>query len=229
MDTKKGKNIKIATATKQLQQATRFPISPNFVINTATLMTLMDLVNDGCKCGGKFQIAKKKVRLEGHVGCITLVCTICGCERKWESSEKFRDGSYKLNRAVVCAWICVGEEGYDRYSQFMGDWGIGKVNRSTFFATQDKVREEVMQEGERIMDLELKKENEMSENIGTTLKFDTQHSRPQRAGKAADNTTTTFMNGNNKIIHQEHINKEQMNEQGKQGKAQDKATTNVEL
>ena len=35
-----------------------------------------------------------------------------------------------------------------------------------------------MQEGERVMDLELKKENEILENIRTTLKFDTQHSRP---------------------------------------------------
>ncbi len=35
--------------------------------------------------------------MEEHVGYVTLVCSNCLCERKWESSEKFRDGSYKLN------------------------------------------------------------------------------------------------------------------------------------
>ncbi len=37
------------------------------------------------------------------------------------------------------------------------------------------------------------------------------------------------MTGNNKIIHQEHINKEQMMQQGKKRKAQDKVTTDIEL
>ncbi len=74
-----------------------------------------------------------------------------------------------------------------------------------------------------------KKEKEATENIGTTLKFDAQHSRPQRAKSTADNTTTTFMTGSNKIIHQEHINKEQMIQQGKKRKAQDKATTDIGL
>ncbi len=70
----------------------------------------MKILNERCRCGGKFEVEYSRLKVEGHVGCVTLVCSSCKCERKWESSEKFRDGSFKINREAVCAWIYIVEE-----------------------------------------------------------------------------------------------------------------------
>ncbi len=51
----------------------------------------------------------------------------------------------------------------------MSDWGIRKVNKLTFFTTQDKVREKVMTEEERVMEEKIKKDKKITENIETTL------------------------------------------------------------
>ncbi len=108
-------------------------------------------MNEGCRCGGRWELELKNLRWKGHVGCAQLVCSECRCMRKWESSKKFRDNSYKVNKDVVCAWMCTGREGFERYSQFVIDWGIGKMNRSTFFSIQKIVKRKVMDEGDKVM------------------------------------------------------------------------------
>ncbi len=61
------------------------------------------------------------------------------------------DKSFVVNCDVVCAWICVGEERYEQYANFVNEWEIDKVNRSSFFTTQDILQEIVVSEGKQSM------------------------------------------------------------------------------
>ncbi len=65
----------------------------------------------------------------------------------------------------MCTWICIEEEKYEKYANFMSNWEIEKVKYSTLFTTLDKVREEVIVEEKQVIKEEIEKDKEATNKI----------------------------------------------------------------
>jgi len=103
IDTRQNKNNTINNITQQFQQKHKMNNNNSFVIMIGAFMGLLQIIEEGCKCGGRWSIQDENIHFEGHVCCVKVVCKKCKCERRWESSTKYRDNSFAINRNAVCA------------------------------------------------------------------------------------------------------------------------------
>jgi len=107
------------------------------VVMLESLHLLIEIINNKCKCGEKLQISSEKMK--GHVVILTLSCYKCNFSTKWQSSAKYPDGSFVINKDVVRAWLSTGGESYEKYSTFTKEWGIGKLCKSSYFQSQSQI------------------------------------------------------------------------------------------
>jgi hypothetical protein len=193
--------------------------APTIIVDKATLALLVDVCSQRCKCGGVWETDWKRSYDCGHVLIMVLGCQKCGEEQIWESSKKYSDGTYEVNRKAVASWILVGGDGQHKYSAFFKQWQVGHVARSAYYRHQElfceKVKEVVEEEFEKVIQEENERVIADTQIPGTILKMDTQYACQPKTGSQANNATTTFMVGEtNKIVGQYNVSKQLLAEKG---------------
>ena len=115
--------------------------SMNILISKASLYLLIEECGKGCECGGKWVVDLEKSHDSGHAHLMFMRCSNISCKNscKWNSSKKFKDGTYDINRRAVASWILTGGEGQDKYIEFMKVWGVGHIPCTSWYCYQEQL------------------------------------------------------------------------------------------
>lgn len=177
---------------------------PAIITSKAALALLIDECSLRCICGGVWEMDTSTSYDCGHVHIMDLRCKQCAVHKVWESSERYSDGTYELNRSAVASWLLVGGDGQHKYSAFMKQWGIGSVSRSAYYRHQqlfqEIVEKEALEEFVQVQTDENQRVIMDTQVPGSILKMDTQYTCQPKTGKQAFNATTTFMTGDDNKI-----------------------------
>jgi hypothetical protein len=183
-------------------------------MNKAALFLLIGELNKRCECGGRWEADVLDSYDVGHAFVMVLRCDNDGCQQSkiWESSKRFSDGSYEVNRQIVAAWILSGGQGQDKYSEFFKTANSGCVGKTTYYRYQQPLSAYVHEEAQESFQQVVNEENQRiisdSQLSGSQISIDTQWSCQPRNGQRANEATATMINQeNHKIIGQYSVSK----------------------
>ena len=191
--------------------------SLNITMSKAALYLLIDEVGKGCECGGKWVVDLENSHDIGHVHSLKMNCDNTSCEKtcKWNSSKKFSDGTYDINRRAVASWILTGGQGQDKYIEFMKVWGVGYIPKTSWFRYQKQlvgcVSDEALTTFQAVIDEENKRVQVDSQESGSVITLDVQWScQPHNNQRANEATATVINQENQKIIGQFSVSKDDL-------------------
>ncbi len=170
--------------------------------------------------------------LEGHGIQVEFKCINCLYEWKWLGTQRYKDGSLKINRDVVVAWKAVGCE-RGKYFKFTQALRCGQYNRTSWDKTVQRLYPVIHNMAVQSYKETVDYANTLS--TGSIVGCDVQHSRSQRAVGAAPFAGCVFMLHNkgpfySRVLYQQLVNNQMLVTEGKVKTAsKDKHATHLGL
>jgi hypothetical protein len=131
-------------------------LSKYTITATHVIFQLIKILRDGCKyCNG--QLSQDTSLLDGHCLIIQFKCAQKHIN-KWAASEQLEDGSFSVNREMICAVETVGEqmESYEELCAAMDLGVVNKFDRKKWVSDIDKI---IQEEANKSMDKAVQEEN----------------------------------------------------------------------
>jgi hypothetical protein len=202
------------------------------IVEISTLLEAFITLRKGCShCGGR-GLMVSEYKLEGHGIQVIFKCVDCLLEWKWLGTQRYKDGSLKVNRDIVVAWKTVGCD-RGKYFKFTEALRCGQYNKTSWDGTL-----QILYSVVHNMALQSYKESVDYTNkmdVGSIIGCDVQHSQSQRATGPAPFAGCVFMLHNKGqfyscILWQELVDNKMMVTAGKKKTAsKDKHATHTGL
>lgn len=136
------------------------PPNPYSITSTVAIKHLITIISNGCsQCGGKHSI--ELLGSDGHCLMISLRCEN-GHLYEWKGSEELEDGTYRINREMVCNWEVTGGE-TEQYFEMCELMKWGNVGRTEVKNWLVDVSEVILEQANKSMEEAIQQENQHTE------------------------------------------------------------------
>ena len=187
---------------------TAYSFDPQYaIVDISTVLEAFIALKQNCKQCETGKLYIFDYRLEGHGLQVEFQCLECGWKWHWCGSQKYNDGSLRVNRDMVVAWKTTGTE-RGKYFQFTDAMRCGQYNHDSWDKTVQLLSPIVQTLAEKSYQKGVNYINQSGEDA--IIGCDVQHSRSQRSFGAAPFAGAVFILHNQgpyygSIIHQQLV------------------------